>query len=99
MFALGANRTQHVLFLPLQFLSVDLCFPLQMEVNAVKKRHRTRSKGVRGRSLSLLLSVCLFIGLVNHCAASVLTIKSEHIKFNFSFRFYTTSSLISAKLD
>lgn len=96
MFALGANRTQHVLFLPLQFLSVDMCFPLQMEVNAVKKRHRTRSKGVRGRSLSLLL---LFIGLVNHCAASVLTIKSEHIKFNFSFRFYTTSSLISAKLD
>lgn len=33
------------------FHSVDLCFPLQMETNAVEKRHRTRSKGVRGMSL------------------------------------------------
>lgn len=33
-------------------VSADLCFPLQMEVNVVKKRHRTRSKGVRGTSLS-----------------------------------------------
>lgn len=25
-----------------------ICFPRQMEINVVKKRHRTRSKGVRG---------------------------------------------------
>lgn len=27
----------------------SVCFPCQMEINVVKKRHRTRSKGVRGR--------------------------------------------------
>lgn len=39
---------------------VDLCFLLQMEVNAVEKRHRTRSKGVRGKNLAFL---CFFINL------------------------------------
>lgn len=41
---------------------VDSCFPLQMEVNVMKKRHRTRSKGVRGMSL---LAKSVLITIVN----------------------------------
>lgn len=35
---------------------IDGCPVLQMEVDAAEKRHRTRSKGVRGIMLQLVLS-------------------------------------------
>lgn len=36
-----------------RLLHADACSVLQMEVNAAEKRHRTRSKGVRGIMLQL----------------------------------------------
>lgn len=36
------------IFNPHRRCLTSICFPRQMEINVVKKRHRTRSKGVRG---------------------------------------------------